>query len=92
MSLPTRAIILSKAGIEIDRQHINCGWVATSDNIARVLMYDLEDHGYADTDIIRVYGIEVPVKMLREAADVTDLSNKLIPLIDAHNAQPQKQS
>lgn len=92
MSLPTRAIVVSEDGTELDRQFVNCGWFATSHGIARTLMFDLVDNGYADTDIIKVYGIEVPINLLRNSADVEDLANKLTPIIDAYNAQPQKAS
>lgn len=87
MSLPSYAYIYSADGTLVDEQFVNCGWWVDAPALARVLMFDVEDNGYADTHSIVLYGITVPVKLLRSVKDVRELEGHLEGLIEEYNSR-----
>jgi hypothetical protein len=87
MSLPSRAIIRNQQGEILANPFINCGWYDTPDSVARVLMHEIKDEGYVDTDTIEAYSIVVPVKLLRSVKDRKELSQALEPLFEKRDRQ-----
>lgn len=77
MSLPTTAIIYNAQGVEIDRQFCNCGWFIDPKAIASMLLHQIVNKGFVETDVVSVYSLRIPVKLLLESTDAKDLATKL---------------
>lgn len=82
MSLPSIAIFRNASGEELDRQHVNVGWYVDARNLAREFMFELEDKGFADTDTVEAYNVILPIKILREVANIDELVERIAPFVE----------
>jgi hypothetical protein len=82
MSLPSCAIIRNAAGEEIARQFVNVGWFVTAAALAQEFMFRVEDKGYVITDTIEAYNVILPIRILREVADVKELTERIAPFVE----------
>lgn len=81
MSLPSQATFNTVDGAIIDTQFINVGWYLTPETLARAVLFDLTDHQYDPTDTVTVYGLTIPISIIRTVQNQTELAERIEPFL-----------